>query len=184
MACPFVLYMRKKKLKTLFFKSLTDIEISVLKNLEITCVLLDIDNTIKPYGAEKADDDCVIWIEEAKAAGINIILCSNNYRRNVEPIARQLGCDFAAFCLKPSPFGYFRAYLKSKTKIKNILIIGDQFFTDILGGKLMFIKTFLVDPISEESEGSTVRLRRRLTKPFADRIRNRENIYCKGSKKK
>lgn len=174
----------EEKLRTLFFKSLSDIEISVLKNLGIDCVLLDIDNTIKPYGAEKADDDCVLWIEKAKSAGINIILCSNNYRRNVEPVAKQLCCDYVAFCLKPSPFGYFRAYMKSKTKIKRILIIGDQFFTDILGGKFMFIKTFLVDPVSEESEGSTVKIRRMLTRPFTERIKNRENIYCKGSKKK
>lgn len=173
----------EEKLRTLFFKSLTDIDISILKNLGIDCVLLDIDNTIKPYGAEKVEAVYAFWIDEARAAGINVILCSNNYRRNVEPIARQLGCDFVAFCLKPSPLGYFRAYMKSKTKIRRILIIGDQFFTDILGGKFMFIKTFLVDPISEESEGSTVKIRRMLTKPFTERIKNRENIYCKGSKK-
>lgn len=170
-------------MRTLFFKNLLDIEISVLKNLGIDCVLLDIDNTIKPYGAEKVEAVYAVWIDEAKAAGINVILCSNNYSCNVEPVARQLSCDFVAFCLKPSPFGYFRAYLKSKTKIEKILIIGDQFFTDILGGKFMFIKTFLVDPISEESEGSTVRFRRMLTKPFTERIKNRENVYCKGSKK-
>lgn len=166
-------------LKTLYFPSLLDIEINVLKALEIKCVLLDIDNTIKPYGAKHIDTSYQKWINTVKKSGIKVILCSNNFKKNAEPIARSVNCDFVPFCLKPSPFGYFRAFIKSKEKLSSILIIGDQFFTDILGGKIMLVKTFLVEPISKESEGITVKIRRKLTAPFTNRIINRYNPYRK-----
>lgn len=167
-------------MKTLFFNTLLDIDVSVFKNMNIKCVLLDIDNTIKPYGATEIDSDYKKWIYAVKECGIKVILCSNNYKHNVEPIARQAECDFVPFCLKPSPFGYLRAYLKSESKLKNIIVIGDQFFTDILGGKIMFMNTFLLDPISADSEGKTVKIRRILTSYFTNRIKSRENPYIKG----
>lgn len=176
--------LRGGDLKTLFFNTLLDIDVSVLINMSIKCVLLDIDNTIKPYGAMVIDSSYKNWIDTVKKCGIKVVLCSNNYKHNVEPIAKQVECDFVPFCLKPSPFGYFRAYLKSKEKRKNILVIGDQFFTDIIGGKIMFLNTFLLDPISAESEGKTVKIRRMLTSYFTNRIKNRENPYIKGRSKK
>lgn len=166
-------------LKTLYFPTLLDIEIGTLKQLGIKCILLDIDNTIKPYGAKFIDEPYKNWINTAKANGIKIILCSNNFKKTVEPIALSINCDFVPFCLKPSPFGYFRAFLKSKEKISDILVIGDQFFTDILGGKIMLAKTFLLEPISATSEGITVKIRRKLTSPFTNKIINRENPYRK-----
>lgn len=166
-------------MKALYFPSLLDIELDTLKALNIKCIFLDIDNTIKPYGAETVDTAYHSWIDNAKANGIKIILCSNNFRKTVEPIAKQLNCDFAAFCLKPSPFGYIRALIKSKEKIGNTLVIGDQCFTDIFGGKILGAKAFMVDPISEEAEGTTVKIRRALTAPFTRKIISRENIYRK-----
>ena len=166
-------------MKTLFFDNLLSIHPSVLQEENVECVLLDIDNTIKPYGADKIDPLCLEWINCVKAQGIRVILCSNNFRKNVKPIAEQADCEFVSFCLKPSSFGYFRAFIKSKTRRKNILVIGDQFFTDIVGGKCMQLKTFLIDPISAESEGKTVVLRRKMTAVFTNTIKKRKNPYRK-----
>lgn len=166
-------------MKTLFFPSLLDIDFSTLDNMNIRCVLLDVDNTIKPYGADVIQPAYIEWIKSIKDKNIKVILCSNNYKRVVEPIAKQVNCDFVSFCLKPSPFGYLRAYVKSNEKLKNIVVIGDQFFTDILGGKFMFMKTLLVEPVSSESEGTTVILRRKLTAVFVNKIKNRYNPYLK-----
>ena len=108
-----------------------------------------------------------------------MFIITNNYKKNVQPIAEQADCKFVPFCLKPSPFGYFRAFIQSKTRRKNILVIGDQFFTDIVGGKCMQLKTFLIDPISAESEGKTVVLRRKMTAVFTNNIKKRKNPYRK-----
>ena len=87
--------------------------------------------------------------------------------------------------------GFFKAvveYMKSKgyeqpviiklSEIPNYLHV--HFFTDILGGKIMFVKTILLEPISAESEGATVKLRRKLTAFFTNRIKARKNPYIKG----
>ena len=71
------------------------------------------------------------------------------------------------------------ARLTNLLYLSDILVIGDQFFTDILGGKIMLTKTFLVEPISKESEGVTVKIRRKLTAPFTNKIMNRDNPYRK-----
>lgn len=169
-------------MKTLFFNKITDISLNTLNSLDIKCILLDIDNTIKPYGSNEINNDAYAWISHIKNSGINIILCSNNYKKTVKSFAEKYNCDYVAFCLKPSPFGFFKAKLKSKTGRKNILVIGDQFFTDILGGKFLFFKTILVNPIALDNEGNTVKLRRFLTKKFTNRIINRENPFLKEGK--
>ena len=166
-------------MKALYFPTLLDVEIEALNALKIKCIFLDIDNTIKPYGADSIDISYQNWINNVKANGIKVILCSNNFKKNVEPIAKLINCDYVAFCLKPSPLGYIKALIKSKEKVSNTLVIGDQFFTDILGGKIIFAKTFMVEPISKSIEGATVKIRRALTAPFTKRIINRENIYRK-----
>lgn len=165
---------------TIFFRSYSDISVKALKEMNIKCILLDIDNTIKPYGGKTPHCGVFDWIQKIKKSGIKVILCSNNYKNNVKPIADLLNCEFVSFCLKPSPFGFLRAKIKSKVKCGSILVVGDQVFTDILGGKLLFFKTALVDPIDRSSEGKTVKIRRILLRHLTEKIKNRENPYMTG----
>ena len=66
---------------------------------------------------------------------------------------------------------YIRCKMKIKAPFKNIAIVGDQLFTDILGGKLTGIRTFLVHPILLEDKTS-FKIRRKL-----------ENVYLKKYRK-
>lgn len=167
-------------MQTLFFKKVTHITVPILNQLDVTCILLDIDNTIKPYGGKELHEGVESWMNTVKDAGIQIILCSNNYKKNVKPFAERIHCDFISFSLKPSPFGYLRAKLKANTKHKNLLVVGDQVFTDIFGGKILHMKTALVNPIDEACEGKTVKLRRFLLKRITDRIKRHEYTTQKG----
>jgi len=168
-------------MKTYFFYSLLDVTVDTLKQLSIRCVLLDIDNTIRRIGASVIESKFADWIDSVKSAGINVILCSNNFKRNVAPIAKSVNCDFISFCLKPSPLGFLRAYFRLSAKHNEIVVIGDQFFTDILGSKLLLLKSFLVEPISLTHEAATVKFRRKLTSAFTNKIKSRDNPYIKGS---
>ena len=53
--------------------------------------------------------------------------------------------------LKPLPFKFRRALQVIKTGRKNTAIVGDQIFTDTLGGNLFGVTTILLDPIKPES---------------------------------
>jgi len=49
--------------------------------------------------------------------------------------------------LKPLPFGFLRALRLLGTKRSETVVIGDQVFTDVLGAKLLGLRTVLTEPI-------------------------------------
>ena len=62
----------------------------------------------------------------------------------------KIGLDFFSLGLKPLPFGYLKAVKFLGVKRKQCAIVGDQIFTDILGGNLAGCKTVLVSPVELE----------------------------------
>ena len=53
--------------------------------------------------------------------------------------------------LKPLPFGFWRALKRLGSERKNTAIVGDQIFTDIVGGNCVGLKTVLLTPIQLET---------------------------------
>ena len=56
-----------------------------------------------------------------------------------------------------------RGVRKLKEKRKNVAIVGDQIFTDVLGGNAVGVKTILLTPIKLE-DGWSFKVRRKLEK--------------------
>ena len=164
-------------MKTFHLSSVYELTKEILDTIGVTCLFLDVDNTIRKYGELSPDKKTRSFIEYLKSSGITVILCSNNFKKSVKSYAGQLDCPFVGFSLKPSPFGMLRAWIKSGTRHSRIMVVGDQVFNDILAGKLMFFKTMLVSPIDSENEPSTVTVRRRMFKPFEDRILDNINPF-------
>ena len=158
---------------TLYLNNVAQIRKEMLEKLEVKVLLLDIDNTIKIYGENKPYKGVLEWIKYIKDSGYEIVLISNNYKETVEPFAKSLGLKYIAFALKPSPLGYVRAKKLINQKFSNMLVIGDQVFTDIFGAKIVGIKSILVDPISKTQEGVTVKIRRVATSYAEKKIKSR-----------
>lgn len=156
---------------------ITDISIAMLRKLSVDTVFADIDNTVKCYGDNEPYDGVMQWVKEMQENGIKIILCSNNYKKNVEPFAQKMNLPFIHMCLKPSPFGFYRAKHKLKSKRKNIVVVGDQLFTDIFGANISFMKSILVEPIETSDEAGTVAFRRALESRHRQRILKRKNPF-------
>ena len=55
------------------------------------------------------------------------------------------------------------------SRAEHTALIGDQVFTDILGGNLLGVRTILVEPLSEQ-EFPTTRLIRRLERLIRARV--------------
>lgn len=157
-------------MKTLYVKSIYELTPELLRKLGVTCLFLDVDNTIRKYSEALPSARTKEYIDNIKSNGVKIVLCSNNLKSRVKPYAEALGCLYVSFALKPSPYGLLRAKLKSKAKHSEILVAGDQVFNDILAGKLFFVKTLLVNPIDRENEPSSVTARRRLFNSFEKKI--------------
>ncbi len=74
---------------------------------------------------------------------------------------------------KPLTFGLTRACRRYGLKPRQVCLIGDQIFTDIVGGNLKGVLTVLVEPYELEHKWS-FRLKRRLERPLIRRFRQKK----------
>ncbi len=149
---------------------ITDITVDDLKSIGVTALMLDVDNTMSTHGGQVLTDGLLEWITLMQSNGIKLTVLSNARKSRVEPFANKISLDFIHLGLKPLPFGYFRAAKSLKTKRKHTAIVGDQLFTDMLGGFLSGVKKILLTPILPEDKPSFI-LRRKIEKIFLDRYK-------------
>lgn len=116
-----------------------------------SALLLDIDNTMTTHNNPLPADGVVEWIAGMKSAGFKIIIVSNNNGERVRKFSELLGLDFEGAAKKPLPFGFKRACRRIGIRPENAAVVGDQIFTDILGGNLMGAYTILTVPYQFES---------------------------------
>ncbi len=148
----------KPKIK---LEKITDITVEILNKYNIKALLLDVDNTMSTHHGMVLTDGLLEWIEYMKTSGIKLRVLSNSKEARVKPFAEKIGLPYISLGLKPLPTGYLRGVKALGEKRKNVAIVGDQIFTDILGGNAVGVKTILLTPIKPES-GWSFKLRRRL----------------------
>lgn len=142
---------------------ITDVNMRHLDYLGVDTLLLDVDNTLSTDHGTVLTKGLTEWIERMKNDGIKLVIVSNARKERVRPFAEKLGLKFIGLGLKPLPFGYFRGVRYVSSKRKSTAIVGDQIFTDILGGRLSGVKTILLTPIKLENKFS-FKIRRKLEK--------------------
>ena len=150
--------MLKPKFK---FDKITDISLEFLKENEISALLLDVDNTLSTHHGQQLTCGLEVWRDEMKNGGIRLLVLSNSKEKRVKPFCEKIGLPYISLALKPLPFGFLKAIKTVKLKKKRIGVVGDQIFTDFLGGNLAGIKTILLDPILPE-DGFSFKIRRSL----------------------
>lgn len=147
---------------------ITDITVDDLKRYNIKALLLDVDNTMSTHGGQHLTDGLAEWLAVMSDNQIKLIVLSNARKSRVEPFAERINLPFIHLGLKPLPFGYWRAVKALKVKRKNAAIVGDQLFTDMLGGWLSGVKKILLTPIQPENKRSFI-IRRRIEQIFLKR---------------
>ncbi len=130
---------------------ITDISPAVLKKYNIDSLILDVDNTLSTHHGQQLTDGLENWLSLMKNNGIKLMVLSNSKEKRVKPFAEKIGLPFISLGLKPLPFGYIRALRALKSKRKNTAIVGDQIFTDVLGGSLVGVRKILLTPILLET---------------------------------
>ena len=138
----------KPKIK---LERVTDITPEILKKYNISSLILDVDNTLSTHHGDVLTDGLEEWLKLMNEKGIKLMVLSNSKERRVKPFAEKIGLPFISLGLKPLPFGFVRALNALGSKRKNTAIVGDQIFTDVLGGNLVGVKTLLLTPILLES---------------------------------
>ncbi|MBR1423342.1 MAG: YqeG family HAD IIIA-type phosphatase [Ruminococcus sp.] len=136
---------------TYVFDKITDITPDILRQKRVKGLILDLDNTLTTHNNPVVPKSSLEWVSEMKAAGIKLMIVSNNHAPRVEPFAEQLDLEFVCEGKKPLTFGYNMAVRKMALDKANVAAVGDQIFTDILGSNLCGIRSFFVFPIQPET---------------------------------
>lgn len=142
-----------------FADSIYDIDGHWLADKNIKAVIIDVDNTIMARGERLPDGKLRLWVGGLRAGGIKLLVVSNNWTDRVKQIARHLDLPLLAPAAKPLGAAYKIAIDRLGAPAAATAIIGDQLFTDVLGGNRVGIKTILVAPISEVDLAHTRALR-------------------------
>lgn len=156
-----------KKLLTpdAYVKSIYDISPEGLKKKGIFGLILDIDNTLVATHTMEADEKVISFVRNMNANGVKTVIVSNAKRERVELFSKPLGIEFVYKALKPFGKGFDQAVKKMNLPKDKIAIIGDQLFTDVLGGNLKGLHAILLDPI-DLNEPFFIRVKRIFEKPF------------------
>lgn len=142
---------------------ITDITADMLIQKNIKALILDVDNTLSTHHGMELVFGLEDWIKDMHNEGIKLLILSNSKERRVKPFAEKIGLDYCPLALKPLPFGYMKAKKRLALKNREIAIVGDQIFTDVLGGNVFGITTIMTDLILPEDKIS-FKIRRRLEK--------------------
>ena len=140
-------------------KAVDDIDVGGLYESGIRYALLDIDNTIVPYTSPFPDDKALKFLKSLSDNGIRYCFVSNNNKNRVEEFNKYIGVPVYPRAKKPLLFGIDKAMRDFGAVKENTVLIGDQIFTDMWGGKRAGILTVLVEPI-EECESLFFRFKR------------------------
>lgn len=111
-------------------------------------VLVDLDNTLVPRKSPEIPDASRFWAQSVLDAGLLGCLVSNNWHGTVSAVAEQIGFTAVPRALKPLPMAFRRACDILGVEPHRSLVVGDQVFTDVLGGNLVGATTALVIPLA------------------------------------
>ena len=133
-----------------WIKSVLDIDREFLDTYGIDALILDLDNTLSMHGDPAAEEGIPEWLDMMREMKVPMTVVSNNTNRRVAPLARKLGLPFIANGAKPLTIGLTRALKYMGTDRKRTAVVGDQIFTDVMGGNIARMPTILVEPFHSE----------------------------------
>ena len=171
----------KKLYPNIQLNKVEDITIQTLIKNKIKLLILDVDNTLIDY-YKNLSENVINWAKEMKGQGIKLyILFNTNNEEKVKAVAKKLDVKYKHFAMKPLKRGF--RYVQKETNIKpeNIAVVGDQIFTDVIGGNRSKMFTILVDPIDEEKEYWYTAWKRPIENKIKNRYKTKEeknkNVY-------
>ena len=151
-----------------YFNNVREIRIDFLQKNKIKALILDVDNTLIDYD-KNLPKETIKWANELEGQGVKLYILSNsNKKQKVKKVAEELGIEYEYFAKKPLKFGFKRVQEKLNEKPEHIAVVGDQIFTDVIGGNRCNMFTILVEPIAEKDIWIT-----RIKRPIENAIKNR-----------
>ena len=145
-------------------QQLTDLTPEFLQKQGIRLLMLDFDNTIVPYTTNIPTAEMEVWLRHMASSGIQLCVVSNSKRDRVRLFCREYGLACITHAKKPFSKGIKECLARYDIVPAQAALVGDQIFTDTLGGNCAGVKTILVKAI--HNHNFWLKARHVLEKPF------------------
>jgi HAD superfamily phosphatase (TIGR01668 family) len=165
----------KKLLPDLHVDSIYDIDLQALRGKGVKGIITDLDNTLIEWDQPSATPKLTEWLKKVEQEGFQLVIVSNNNSVRVGEFASPLGIPFIYGARKPFHKAFKKAKLIMGLKANEVVVIGDQLFTDVLGGNRLNLYTILVVPVAQ-SDGFFTRFNRKLERIALHFMRKRGMI--------
>jgi HAD superfamily phosphatase (TIGR01668 family) len=154
------------------FKSLCDVTPEFLIQHGIKLLLLDLDNTMAPYGTIEPPREIAAWADDVRQHGVELFIITNNTgSKRVEGLAKAFGMDFIMRAKKPFASGVNRALKQLGRSREETALVGDQISTDVAAANSAGVTSIVVRPI--KITNPALNLRYWLEAPFRALCRNK-----------
>ena len=119
-----------------------------LQNQGIKSLLIDVDGTLISRQSTVIPVNVKKWINKSKKLFSLYLISNNPSEDRIRKIATELDLRYKSNALKPRKKITLDVILEMNDDLKNIAIIGDRIFTDIIVGNRCNIRTILVKRLS------------------------------------
>ena len=158
-------------LPRLIVTELPDITPEMLRQRKIRLLMLDFDNTIVPYTTNVPTDKMEAWLRNMAASEIPVCVVSNSKHDRVKIFCEKYGIPCITHAKKPFAKGIQQCLRKFGVDPKNAALVGDQIYTDVLGGNCAGVTSVLVKAI--DNHNIWLKLRHVAELPFIFAAKNR-----------
>ncbi len=128
--------------------SIFALDLDKLRNRGIRALIVDLDNTLVAWRHPQPTPDVHDWLARTRAGGFQVCIVSNGGARRVEAFADACGTPCVGNAVKPRRAAFRAALVCLGVQPHEAAVVGDQIFTDVLGGNRMGLYTILVKPMS------------------------------------
>lgn len=130
--------------------SIYELDLAELRSLGIRGIICDMDNTLVPWNDRTVYPRLAAWLDQLKKEGFRLCIVSNNSAERGGQLALDLDIPAIWYAVKPRRRAFRKAMQIMELTPPETAVIGDQIFTDVLGGNRLGLYTILVTPISEK----------------------------------
>lgn len=149
------------------FETIFDITPAFLRAQGVRGVLVDIDGTAASHHDPLPDRALHKWTAALRESGIEVLFLSNNRVERAAAFAQAVDAPSIGRACKPFSKGFCCGLEKLGVLREQAAVIGDQIYTDTLGGNRLGLLTLMVRSIDRAEP--LIKLRWLLERPFARR---------------
>ncbi|WP_273129783.1 YqeG family HAD IIIA-type phosphatase [Metabacillus sp. HB246100] len=158
-----------------YVKSIYHISPKQLKESGVKGIITDLDNTLVEWDRPNATPELLEWFKELKDYGMQVTIVSNNNESRVKAFSEPLNIPFIYKARKPMGKAFLKAVKDMKLKKEDVVVVGDQLLTDVLGGNRNGFKTILVVPVAS-TDGFYTRINRMIERRILDSLKRKGMI--------